>query len=67
MNKLDQLNNLGNKVTTRNISWMDLAIRAWGSEFRIPDHNIYNFSNGRHFDSTDNSSNGIYGSGTFNE
>ena len=36
-------------------------MRAWGSEFHAPDHDIYNFSQGRHFDSTDMTENGIYG------
>lgn len=52
---------LGSKVTSRTISWMDMAIRAWGSEFNAPDHNIYRFSNGRGFDSSDRGLTGIYG------
>ena len=56
--------NLGPRVTTRNISWLDLATRAWGSEFRAPDKGIYEWSNGRKFDSTDQGNTGIYGSGT---
>lgn len=58
---LARLSNLGDKVTTRTTSWLDLAQRAWGSEFHAPDHGIYEFSNGRKFDSTDMSLNGIYG------
>jgi hypothetical protein len=54
------MNNLGNKVATRTISWLDLSTRAWGSEFRAPDHNIYQFSNSRNFDSTDTGQTGIY-------
>jgi hypothetical protein len=54
---------LGNKVTTRSISWEDECIRAWGGEFNAPDHNIYVFSNGRGFDSTDRGQTGIYGKG----
>ena len=46
-------NNLGSPVTTRTISMLDMVTRAWGSEFNAPDHNIYQFSNNRGFDSTD--------------
>jgi hypothetical protein len=53
--------NLGSPVTTRSISGLDLAARAWGSEFRAPDHNIYRWSNGRGFDSTDSNAGGVYG------
>lgn len=59
-NNPNQLGNLGNSVSTRTISWMDLVTRAWGSEWRAPDHNIYKFSNGRGFDSTDQTDNGFY-------
>lgn len=51
---------LGHQVTSRQIAWKEMAIRAWGSEFRAPDHRIYEFSNGRSFDSTDMLSTGIY-------
>ena len=54
-------NNLGSPVTSRVISWTDMAIRAWGSEFNAPDHNCYLFSNGQGFDSTDASAGGVYG------
>jgi len=54
------LKNLGPKVSTRNISWLDQVARVWGSEWRAPDHNIYQFSNNRNFDSTDLGSTGIY-------
>jgi hypothetical protein len=40
---------------------LDLAQRAWGSEFRAPDPGIYEFNNGRLFASTDNGTTGIYG------
>lgn len=43
-------NNLGSPVTSRTVSGLDLASRAWGSEFRAPDHNMYKFSNGRGYD-----------------
>jgi hypothetical protein len=59
-----QLNNLGSKVTTKNVSWLDLVTRAWGTEFNAPDHGIYEFSGGRKFDSTDKSNTGFYGDGT---
>ena len=53
-------NNLGSKVSSRTILWNDLCMRAWGSEFKAPDHNIYQFSNNRNFDSTDTGTTGIY-------
>lgn len=53
--------NLGNKVKTRVTNWLDLAMRAWGSEFHAPDHGIYEFSNGRKWDSTDKGLTGLYG------
>ena len=53
--------NLGNKVVSRDISWQELAINAWGSEYRAPDHNMYVFSNMRGFDSTDLNAGGVYG------
>lgn len=54
-------NNLGHKVTTRNIDWGEQCRRAWGSEWGAPDHGVYEFSNGRQFDSTDRGETGIYG------
>ena len=48
------------RVTSRQFSWTEMAIRAWGSEFAAPDHRIYEFSNGRGFDSTDMLDTGIY-------
>lgn len=56
-------NNLGNKPTFRNVSWMDLVVRCWGTEWNAPDHNVYLFSNYRGFDSTDKGSTGIYNGG----
>jgi len=53
--------NLGNKVTSREIDWGALCRRAWGSEWNAPDHGVYEFSNGRKFDSTDRGLTGIYG------
>ena len=58
---LANLNTINMKVTTRTTSWLDLAMRAWGGEFKAPDPGIYEFSNGRKFDSTDQSYEGIYG------
>jgi hypothetical protein len=51
---------LGKPVTYRSFSWLELAERAWGSEYRQPDHRIYQFSDGRAFDSTDSYQTGIY-------
>jgi hypothetical protein len=53
--------NLGHKVTTRDVNWGDLVRRAWGSEFNAPDHGLYEWSNGRKFDSTDKGKTGVYG------
>jgi hypothetical protein len=58
---LADLNSINTKVTVRSTSWLDLAMRAWGSEFHAPDRDSYNFSQGRHFDSTDKGRTGIYG------
>jgi len=55
-----QLNNLGYPVTTRSYSYLDLVMRQWGSEFKAPDHGIYEFSNSRRFDSTDQGTTGLY-------
>lgn len=63
---LAQLQNLGNKVTTRNFSYMDLVIRKWGPEWSAPDHKMYMFSNGRAFDSTDQGNTGFYNGGVNN-
>jgi hypothetical protein len=51
---------LGKPVTTRTFSWADMAMRAWGAEFRAPDHRIYQFSGGNYKDSTDMGTSGIY-------
>lgn len=53
--------NLGSQVTSRDISWLDMCMRAWGSEFNAPDHGVYVFSGGRRYDSTDRNRTGIYG------
>jgi hypothetical protein len=53
--------NLGHQVTTRNFSLLELVARAWGSEFRAPDHGVYQFDGGtRRFDSTDQGTTGFY-------
>ena len=52
---------LGKKVTTRDFNWLDLCMRAWGADFNAPDHDIYQMSNGRRFDSTDKYLTGVYG------
>lgn len=51
---------LGKPVTTRQFSWAEMARRAWGSEFSAPDHRVYEWSNGRGFDSTDRGETGFY-------
>jgi len=51
---------LGRQVTSRDFSLLEMVERSWGSEFRAPDHGIYEFSNGRRFDSTDMGTTGIY-------
>lgn len=51
---------LGRPVTTRQFSWKEMVIRQWGSEYSAPDHGVYQFSNGRRFDSTDLGTTGIY-------
>lgn len=60
-NTLADLQSINQKVTTRNTSWLDMSMRAWGSEFHAPDHGIYQFSSGRRFDSTDKGLTGLYG------
>lgn len=51
---------LGFPVSTRAFSLLEMVAREWGPQFRSPDHQIYNFSYGRSFDSTDLGSTGIY-------
>lgn len=51
---------LGAPVSWRQFSLTEMVERSWGSEFAAPDHGIYEFSNGRRFDSTDLGSTGIY-------
>ena len=50
----------GKPVTSRTFSWKEMVIRQWGSEYSAPDHGVYQFSNGRRFDSTDLGVTGIY-------
>lgn len=52
--------NLGYKVTTRTFNLSEMVSRSWGGEFKQPDHRVYEFSNGRAFDSTDIGTTGIY-------
>ena len=54
--------NLGARVVSRTISWQQLVMSAWGSEYYAPDHGSYEFSNGRKYDSTDTTNSGIYNS-----
>lgn len=51
---------LGRPVTSRQFSWKEMVIRQWGSEYSAPDHGVYQFSNGRRFDSTDLGTTGFY-------
>lgn len=51
---------LGTAPTTRQFSLMEMVERSWGSEFKAPDHGIYQFSNGKRFDSTDMGTTGFY-------
>ena len=51
---------LGRPVSTRQFSWKEMVIRAWGSEYSALDHRVHEFSNGRGFDSTDRGSTGFY-------
>lgn len=52
---------LGLPVTTRQFSLLEMVSRAWGSEFRAPDHGVYTFGAGiRRFDSTDMGTTGFY-------
>jgi hypothetical protein len=50
----------GLPVTTRTFSLLEMVSRAWGSEFRAPDHGVYEFGGYRRFDSTDMQNTGIY-------
>lgn len=58
-----QLNNLGPKVTSRQIPYLNLVQRVWGEEFRAPDRGVYEFTGGRKFDSTDMGNTGLYNGG----
>lgn len=52
---------LGKPVTTRQYNLTEMVIREWGSEFKAPDHGVYQFDGGaRRFDSTDQGTTGIY-------
>lgn len=52
---------LGKPVTTRQFNLLEMVTREWGSEFRAPDHGIYQFGQGvRRFDSTDMGTTGFY-------
>lgn len=59
----ESISNLGSPVVSRTINWMDLVIRAWGSEWAAPDHGVYQFNSGRRYDSTDLTDSGIYNGG----
>jgi len=58
---------LGKPVTTRSFSLLEMVSRAWGSEFKAPDHGIYVFGGGAiRKDSTDMTTNGFYNNTTIN-
>lgn len=50
----------GYPVSYRQFSWLEMVERAWGGEWGQPIHGVYEFSNGRRFDSTDQYESGIY-------
>ena len=50
---------LGYPVSSRTFSLLEMVSHQWGSEFRAPDHRVYQFT-GRAYDSTDLGSTGIY-------
>lgn len=55
---------LGRQVTTRQFSLEEMVSRAWGPEFKAPDHGVYVFGGGaRSFDSTDIGTTGFYKKG----
>jgi hypothetical protein len=54
---------LGQPVSTRQFSLLELVVRAWGSEFNSPDHRVYQFGGVRFFDSTDLGYTGFYRNG----
>ena len=47
------------KPTYRTLSWLELVVREWGTEWGRPD-TAYEFPNNRHFDCTDQYASGIY-------
>lgn len=61
-----QLNNLGGKVTSRDILWANMVQRSWGEDFKAPDRGVYEFTGGRKFDSTDTGNTGLYDGGVYN-
>ncbi len=53
--------NLGYKVSSREVNWLQMVQRAWGADFTAPDPGMYEFSNGRLYESTDRGRSGLYG------
>ena len=47
------------KVSYRTLSWEEMVVREWGSQWGIPDI-AYEFSNGRTAQSTDLQAGGFY-------
>ena len=60
-------NNLGGNVVTRQISFLDLAVKAWGAEWAAPDKAVYSFNGGTPRESTDRNTTGIYGNGVLGQ
>lgn len=46
-------------VRTSTIDWAAEVAKAWGTEYKQPEV-VYEFSDGREFQSTDNANSGIY-------
>lgn len=46
-------------VTTRTVNYKDLVVKAAGKDWKKPE-TVYQFSNGRKFESTDANETGIY-------
>jgi len=50
----------GYPVTWRSFSLLEMVTREWGGQWSQPDHGVYEWSNGRRFDSTDLYTTGFY-------
>ena len=47
------------KVSYRTLSWEEMVVREWGTEWGVPEI-VYEFSNGACRQSTDMTTNGFY-------